>query len=596
MSSPSRDNALDLTPEITLYLSPEKTLQRLRSIIVNIQDLTGWKANALAILAGAASVLSFAPIFAWSIMFLTLPLFILLVDGAIAQCSDAKPFVKAKKAGLIGWSFGFGYFFASLFWIGEAFLVEADKFAWALPFAISLLPASLAIYFGLATAAASVLWRPGMMRVTALALTFTITECARGLLFTGFPWNLLGYTITANDGTMQLASIFGAYGLTAIAILIFSCPIAFHDINSNQKVQDLDAAKSVRQPEGFQAWSSLAYPAVAISLLLGGMAWGYMRLASTQLADVDGVTLRLVQPNTPQKDKWNPAKRNQVFKQLLDTTVKRSGPDDTGLKGVTHVIWPESSFPFLIRRSPQALEAIADMLPEKTTLIAGALRMDDPTGPGISGDASIARKIYNSMLAIDTNGQIISIYDKLHLVPFGEYLPYQNILEAIGFEQLTRLKGGLAKGRGQRIMAVPDLPAFAPLICYEIIFPNHVVSSDRNPKWMLNLTNDAWFGRTSGPYQHLHQARIRAIEEGLPIVRVANTGISAVIDPLGRIINQQALMTGGAINAKLPAALPTTIYITFRMLIVLIELIILSLIIYTGKRNVSQLRRKKTSV
>ena len=568
-------------------------MQRLRSIIVNIQNLTGWKAHTIAILVGAASVLSFGPIFAWGIMFLTFPLFILLIDGAIAQCGDAKPFVKAKKAGLIGWSFGFGYFFASLFWIGEAFLVEADKFAWALPFAISLLPAGLAVYFGLATAAASILWRPGMIRVAVLALTVTVTECARGWLFTGFPWNLIGYTITANDGTMQWASIFGAYGLTPIAILIFACPLAFIDNIANQPATDKSAVrssgesadKSLRQSNGLRPWPSLAYPAVAISLLLGGMAWGYMRLASTQLADVDGVMLRLVQPNTPQKDKWNPVKRNQVFKQLLDTTVKQSGPGDTGLEGVTHVIWPESSFPFLVRRSPEALEAIANMLPEKTTLIAGALRMDDATGPGTAGDAPIARKIYNSMLAIDTNGKIISIYDKLHLVPFGEYLPFQNILEAIGLEQLTRLKGGLAKGQGQRIMAVPGLPALSPLICYEIIFPNHVVSSDRNQKWMLNLTNDAWFGPTSGPYQHLHQARIRAIEEGLPVVRVANTGISAIIDPLGRILNQLPLMIGGAINAKLPVALPRTAYTTLRKLMVLIELIILSLIIYIGKRN-----------
>ena len=548
-------------------------MQRLRTTCLKIRKLTGLKAHALAVLAGLASVLSFAPIFAWPIMFVTLPIFILLIDGAINRSGNGFSIVRAGKAAAIGWSFGFGYFFASLFWIGEAFLVEADKFAWALPFAISLLPAALALYFALAAAAAAAFWRQGAVRILMLALALTITEWLRGQLFTGFPWNALGYTLTGNEGLMQWASIFGVYGLSPLAILIFSSPVLIIEPAEREN------AAFPPRPQNF------VFPVAMITLLLAAVILGYMRLASPPTEPVEGVKLRLVQPNTPQKDKWQPAKRREVFRQLMDITTAKSRPGDDVLSGVTHVIWPESSFPFLVLRSRETLSAIADLLPEKTTLLVGALRMDDAAEPDVGGKAGSRRKIYNSLLAIDTNGRTLSIYDKMHLVPFGEYLPFQNLLEAIGFEQLTRLKGGFARGKGPRILSIPGLPATVPLICYEIIFSGNVVTEGEQQKWLLNLTNDAWFGRTSGPYQHFHQARVRAIEEGVPVVRVANTGISAVIDPYGRIVNRLPLITAGAFNSQLPGALPMTTYRIFRGRIILIEIIVLIGAIFVVLRN-----------
>jgi len=535
-------------------------VQRLKYISSKIEGLVGWRAYLTAAGLGAASVLSLAPIFAWPLLFVTFPALILLLDGAVKRGAASALGIRVKQTAAIGWAFGFGYFFASLFWIGEAFLVEAEKFAWALPFAVSLLPAGLAFYFALATSIAGIFWHRGLVRILLLAITLTITEWLRGQLFTGFPWNVIGYTLTGNDGLMQWASLFGAYGLTPLAVIIFSSPVL--------------ALKSLDQKDDWQL-KDIAFPLAMIAGLLVAMGLGYMRLAAPPTKNVDGVLLRLVQPNTPQKDKWQPSKRRQVFNHLIDTTSKQSGPLDTGLSEVTHVIWPESSFPFLIMRSPEALKAIADLLPETTTLISGALRMDE--GAIISGkpQTRATRKIYNSMLAINTDGQTVSIYDKVHLVPFGEYLPFQSLLEAIGLQQLTRLKGGFASGSGPRIFNVPGLPVAIPLICYEIIFPQSIDKNETRPKWLLNLTNDAWFGRTSGPYQHFHQARIRAIEEGVPVVRVANTGISAIIDPYGRIVKKLPLMTRGALNSRLPSALPGTAYTTLNGLVMLLELMVL---------------------
>ena len=535
-------------------------MQRLKYISSKIEGLVGWRAYLTAAMLGAASVLSLAPLFAWPLLFVTFPGLILLMDGAVKRSAAGAITIRVKQTAALGWAFGFGYFFASLFWIGEAFLVEAEKFAWALPFAVSLLPAGLAFYFALATAVAGIFWRKGLVRILLLAITLTITEWLRGQLFTGFPWNVIGYTLTGNDGLMQLASIFGAYGSTPLAVIIFSSPVL--------------VLKSHNKASG-QRFIDIAFPVAMISSLLLAMGLGYMRLAAPPTKDVEGVLLRLVQPNTPQKDKWQPSKRRQVFSQLIDTTSKQSGPLDRGLSEVTHVIWPESSFPFLIRRSPEALKAIADLLPEKTTLISGALRMDDGAITPGKPQTPATRKIYNSMLAIDTDGRTVSIYDKVHLVPFGEYLPFQSLLEAIGLQQLTRLKGGFASGSGPRIFNVPGLPVAIPLICYEIIFPQSIDRNQARPKWLLNLTNDAWFGRTSGPYQHFHQARVRAIEEGVPVVRVANTGITAVIDPYGRIVRKLPLMTRGALNSKLPSALPATIYTTLNWHVILLELVLL---------------------
>jgi apolipoprotein N-acyltransferase len=224
------------------------------------------------------------------------------------------------------------------------------------------------------------------------------------------------------------------------------------------------------------------------------------------------------------------------------------------VRDATHLIWPESAFPFLLTREPDALAQIAALIPEGTVLITGAVRAPElPPGQKIE-------RAYNSIYVIDHDGSILSVYDKIHLVPFGEYLPFQDFLEKLGLMQLTKLPGGFIAGEHRRPMPVPRAPRMLPFLCYEIIFPRETVPDNERPGWLLNLTNDGWFGISSGPYQHLQQARVRTIEQGLPLVRAANTGISAVIDPLGRIVKSLPLGTEGIMDASLPRRIDATLY------------------------------------
>jgi apolipoprotein N-acyltransferase len=262
---------------------------------------------------------------------------------------------------------------------------------------------------------------------------------------------------------------------------------------------------------------------------------------------VDGVRLRIMQPNLQQDQKFNYAIRREVMARYLALSDRATGPQTSGMRDVTHLIWPESAFPFLLTREAEAMAQIAELLPQGSVLITGAARAaDDTTAPGRP------LRAYNSVYVIDHDGSILSVYDKVHLVPFGEYLPFQAALEKLGLMQLTKLPGGFLAGDRRRTYVVPRAPRMLPLICYEIIFPGSVVPQGDRPGWMLNVTNDAWFGISPGPYQHLQQARVRAIEEGLPLVRAANTGISAVTDPFGRVIRSLPLGVEGVLDSPLP--------------------------------------------
>jgi len=261
-----------------------------------------------------------------------------------------------------------------------------------------------------------------------------------------------------------------------------------------------------------------------------------------------------MQPNLQQDEKFNYAQKQQVMSRYLALSDRATGPQSMGVRDVTHLIWPESAFPFFLTREADAMAEIADLLPKGTVLITGSVRAPDlPPGVRIT-------KAYNSIYVIDHDGSVVSIYDKLHLVPFGEYLPYQDYMERLGFEQLTRQQGGFIAGTVRRSLDIPNAPPALPLICYEAIFPAITRSPDDRPGWMINLTNDGWFGISTGPYQHLQQARMRAIEQGLPLVRAANTGISAVIDPLGRIVARLGLGFEGVLDSRLPSRIGSTTY------------------------------------
>jgi apolipoprotein N-acyltransferase len=295
-------------------------------------------------------------------------------------------------------------------------------------------------------------------------------------------------------------------------------------------------------------------PAVALALLVAMGIYGGVRLSLHPTAVVAKVKLRIMQPNLQQDVKFNYSAKAEVMQKYLTLSDRASGPQSTGVRDASILIWPESAFPFFLTREADAMAQIADLLPKGTVLIAGSVRApDQPPGMRIT-------RAYNSIYVIDHDGSVLSVYDKLHLVPFGEYLPFQDLMEKLGFEQLTRLQGGFIAGTRRRPIDVPNAPRALPLICYEAIFPGDVASTDDRPGWIVNLTNDGWFGISTGPYQHLQQARLRAIEQGLPVVRAANTGISAVIDPVGRVVARLGLGIEGVLDASLPTAIPPTIY------------------------------------
>ena len=493
----------------------------------------GWRRAAIAFIAGAVSVLALAPVNAWPVLFLTFPVAVWLIEGASAGRLGG-----VIGAGVAGWFFGLGYYTAGLYWIGHAFLVDAKTFAWLLPFAVLGLPAFLACYMALAFGLARALWMRGPWRILALAVTITAAEWLRGHLFSGFPWNAFGYALTGPLVLAQAASLVGLWGLTFLAVWLFASPAVL-----------ADDRRDTPRP-----WLVVLVPLI---VLCAFAAFGATRLARTPTEFVAGVKLRIMQPNLPQDDKFNYSARASVMARYLALSDRATGPGSSGVRDVTHLIWPESAFPFFLAREPDAMAQIADLLPPGTVLIVGAAR---PVGtaptPGVL-------RAYNSIYAIDHDGAILGVYDKLHLVPFGEYLPFQDFLESLGLMQLTKLRGGYIPGTVRKAMPVPRAPAFLPLICYEIIFPGNAVPPGERPGWLLNLTNDGWFGRSSGPYQHFQQARLRAIEEGLPLVRAANTGISGVVDPLGRVIRALPLGSEGVLDAPLPRPIGPTFYARF---------------------------------
>lgn len=484
----------------------------------------GWRRALIALLAGAASALALPPLNLWPVPFVTFPVLVWLLDGAAAGLLGGVP-----AAAAIGWCFGFGYFLAGLYWIGNAFLVDANTFGWLLPIAVPALPAGLALFTAFGVVLARLLWTRGALRILALAVALTTAEWLRGHLLTGFPWNAYGYALATPLVLAQSGALFGLWGLTFLAVAVYASPSVLAD----------DGADTARP------W---LYPLLGVLVLAGLASFGAYRLRTTTTTFVDGVRLRIMQPSLQQDQKFNYSRRQVVLDRYLG--LSRAA----GLQETTLLIWPESAFPFFLTRDASALTQITGLLPPQTILITGAVRAPE----GIP-DAAVT-SAYNSIYVIDHDQGILSVYDKVHLVPFGEYLPFHDFLEQLGLRKLVNFRGSFVAGDRRRILDVPHAPKALPLVCYEIIFPDQLVPPGERPGWMVNLTNDGWFGVSPGPYQHFQQARLRAIEQGLPLVRAANTGISAVVDPLGRIIDALPLERQGVLDSRLPQALRRTIY------------------------------------
>nr|WP_255618263.1 apolipoprotein N-acyltransferase [Aurantimonas sp. VKM B-3413] len=501
----------------------------------------------LTIAAGASCTLALPPVNFPAAGFVGFPLLVWLLDGTGVANS---PLRRLRADFSTGWLFGFGYFVAGLWWLGAAMLVDAAAFAVFIPFAVIGLPAVLAIYYGLATLLARRVWSDSAWRILPLAAAFALAEYLRGILFTGFPWNEIAVMAAPVPALMQSLSLVGPHGLTLAAIIVFASPAVLIDRRGRAAILTL-----------------------ALALALGHVGYGIIRLQTHPTETVPGVAVKVVQANIAQSLLFDESAAQRTFARHVSLTEMETAategepamtkaPSGTGGPRITRigaaertlVVWPESSIPFLLTDHPEAIARIADMLKPGETLIAGAPRMEGP-------DPATAR-VYNSIYVIGDNGEIVDARDKVHLVPFGEYLPFQSFLESLGIFQLTELPGGFSAGTVRSKVELEGAPSFLPLICYEVIFPAEIAAGtpEDRPGFLINDTNDGWFGQTSGPYQHLRLAEMTAVALGLPIVRAANTGISVVNDAYGRELDALALGSTGAIETALPRAAEVTIY------------------------------------
>lgn len=522
MSIPSGDEASPTT---------KPTAVRPLAALINWMNAKpAWRFPLIAFLAGALLTTSFAPLSFFPGAIIAFPLMIVLID-----CAKSR-----QQAFAFGWWTGFGLFSIGLTWIGHSFSQQDNVPAFLAPFAIFALAGLMALYIAATFWVSWRLWVAGPLRVVLFAVVWMLFEFARGYLFTGFPWHLAGSMWADWLPVAQMASVLSIYGLSALTVLVFSA---------------LSILLYKRQ-----AKSAYAGLLALVLVFAGGTLWGQMRLAGNETQYDLAVSLRLVQANVKQREKWRSHLIDDHFDKHME--LSRGGNQRGRAEGVKLLIWPETA----VQRETFDREAsllrwrMSRMLEFGSYAITGAPRSERTTE---------GSSYYNSMFAFNSRGKLFARYDKKHLVPFGEYLPFQGVLNALGLQQLT---GGVAfkAGTSAKTVYLPGIPPFSPLICYEVIFPGQVTLASDRPKWLLNITNDGWFGLTNGPYQHLGLARFRAIEEGLPLVRSASTGVSAVIDSYGRTVASLEVDKTGVLDSPLPLSLDAPAYSTgFKMMMTL---------------------------
>lgn len=469
----------------------------------------GWRADLVMVGAGALSALALPPVFLIPLLLIAMPM---LLD-AIGQART--PWVAARR----GFWFGFGLHVVGLYWITEAILFEAARLWWSIPFAVPALAAVLALFIA---GPCAVAWyaRPGWRRALALAGAWTLANIAQAFVATGFPWNPWGSVWElpgrAGDMFIQPAAWIGVYGLTFLTVLLACTPAL-----------------------GRRFWIA------GIAVLAAWAGLGAWRLSwpapPEPLVNSRPIHVLLLQGNIAQGQKWDEALALSIFSAYLDLTreaVAAAGP------GPKIVVWPETASPYLLATDGNARDAIAGAAGPDSATIAGTIRFDQDDRPR------------NSLAVIGADGTLRGVYDKWHLVPFGEYQPSWFPLP---FQVVPG--GGFAPGPGPRTLDLPGgLPKVGPLICYEAIFSGEAVDEADRPRWLVNITNDAWFGDSSGPRQHLAAARLRAVEEGLPLLRAANTGITAAFDARGHEMALLPRATAGFLPVTLPGAFNFTLY------------------------------------
>ncbi|MCO4823935.1 MAG: apolipoprotein N-acyltransferase [Amylibacter sp.] len=459
-----------------------------------------WLGRFLTIIAGLLLALGHAPV--------SIPVGVVLGLPVLAALLVRAP--SAWAGFRLGWLAGSAYFAGSMFWIVEPFFVEPEVYGWMAPFALIFLSAGLALFWAVAFGFAA--RAQGVTRLVSLVVALTLAEFARAHIFTGFPWGLLAY-VWSETPVFQLLAWVGPHGLGMITVALGVLPMVF-------------------------PWHVARGGMMAVGIV--GIWLAGQNFAPTRDAPLRDVTVRLVQPNAPQHLKWHPDHMAVFFQRGLALS-KGDG------SAVDAVIWPETALPFRWGTNERGFELLRDAVGD-AQFIGGVQR-------------SVDGVMYNSMVHFDATGAEVAIYDKSHLVPFGEYIPFANIAAQFGifgFADVNQM--GFAAGTGPRIVKADGLPAYLAMICYEAIFPGLAQVKGARPEWLLHLTNDAWYGEFSGPYQHLVQARARAIEQGLPVARAANTGVSGMIDPYGRVIASVPLNTDGFLDVALPEPLPATFY------------------------------------
>lgn len=486
-----------------------------------------------AALAGATLALTLPPvdfvpaIAAWALL-------VWLVG--IGEARARRPWLERA---LLGAGFGFGYHLAGLWWTGAAFLVDAAVFGPLLPLGVIGLPLLLAPFHALAVVLMGCGPRSTGWRVVTLGVAVSFTEWLRGAMFTGFPWNVPAVQLSGINELVQSASVVGVHGLAVAAVLIGAAPAALVTRGSR--------------------WAGV----LGVTLLVTLAAYGTLRRDGAA-PDLSPQTVRIVQPSVPQEQKWDPAERAAIWATLLDLTT-RPRADGTA---PSLVVWPETALPFLYRTPGRAQDELAAALLPGQTLVTGAVEIEPETPAEAAGAGSATvsgapeetapGRATNSIFVLDSDGVLRQRYDKRHLVPFGEYLPFAGVLSRLGFTAIVQGTSQFVAGTERVLIDVPDLPQALPLICYEIVFRQDVTGAS----WIVTVTNDAWFGDTPGPRQHLRHAELRAIETGLAIVRAANNGISGVIDPYGRLVAELPLNRRDVLDARIPAPVATP-YRTF---------------------------------
>ena len=477
--------------------------------------LAGRRGLGLAFALGALAALGQAPFGLWGVTLAAVAGLIWLI---------ARPGTGGRRSFWLGWAAGTGYFLLSLSWIVEPFLVDIARHGWMAPFAVLFLSSGLGLFWAAPAALAWQTPRPALGFVAAFALL----EWYRGVILTGFPWAMLGH-VWIGTAADQVAAIGGASGLSLLVLLPSALPV-----------------QAGRR--------GLALAVLMLALAFGFGAW---RLAEPLPAPRD-LTLRLVQPNAEQSAKWEQSLADEHLTRLLDLTAQGQVADLT--------IWPETAVPFMLEYAPVVAGMVTD---------ASGGR---PVAVGIQREG--AGLYYNSLRVLSGEGAEIASYDKHHLVPFGEYIPFGDLAyDWFGITAFAAQTGAAySAGPGPRVMDLGSFGKVLPLICYEAVFPRDVSGVDERADWMLQITNDAWFGVWTGPFQHFAQARLRAVEQGLPLVRVANTGVTAVIDARGRVTAALPFGTMGVLDSPVPAALEPTPYARWGDTPVLLLIVALSML------------------